>query len=96
MSRALLACASAALALFPAVASAQSRADAVGAEFLPRHAIGADVWASTDADDTDVLVTLCRQHLLLPDAATRRDLSDPATIAGVADAVGTELVGLLS
>jgi [protein-PII] uridylyltransferase len=42
-----------------------------------------------DAEDTEVLVTLCRQHLLLPDAATRRDLSDPATIAGVADAVGT-------
>lgn len=55
MSRVLLACASAALALLPAAVQAQTRADRVGAEFLPRHAIGADVWASTDADDTDVL-----------------------------------------
>jgi [protein-PII] uridylyltransferase len=41
-----------------------------------------------DADDTAVLVDLVRLHLLLPDAATRRDLSDPATIAAVAEAVG--------
>ena len=39
-------------------------------------------------DDTAVLIDLIRHHLLLPDAAVRRDLSDEATIAGVADAVG--------
>ena len=33
-----------------------------------------------------------RLHLLLPDVATRRDLSDDATITGVADAVGSQLV----
>lgn len=41
-----------------------------------------------DADDTAVLIDLIRHHLLLPDVAVRRDLSDDATIAAVADAVG--------
>ena len=40
------------------------------------------------AEDTAVLVDLCRHHLLLPDAATRRDLSDETTISTVAEAVG--------
>jgi len=38
--------------------------------------------------DVDTLVTMCRLHLLLPDVATRRDLSDPATVDAVAAAVG--------
>ncbi len=42
-----------------------------------------------DADDTHVLVTLVRHHLLLPDTATRRDLDDPATVAHVAASVRT-------
>jgi [protein-PII] uridylyltransferase len=39
--------------------------------------------------DVDVLVELCRLHLLLPDVATRRDLSDDDVIRGVADEVGS-------
>ena len=41
--------------------------------------------------DVAVLVDLVRQHLLLPDTATRRDLDDPITIARVAQAVGDRL-----
>ena len=38
--------------------------------------------------DVAVLVAMVRHHLLLPDVATRRDLEDPATAAGVAEQVG--------
>jgi [protein-PII] uridylyltransferase len=44
------------------------------------------------AEDVDVLVALVEHHLLLPDVATRRDLSDDATITAVAEAVGNETV----
>lgn len=46
--------------------------------------------------DVGVLVAMVRHHLLLPDVATRRDLADPATARGVADAVGSiEVLELL-
>lgn len=48
------------------------------------------------ADDVAVLVTMVEHHLLLPDVAMRRDLSDPATIQMVAGAVGSlEVLDLL-
>jgi [protein-PII] uridylyltransferase len=42
--------------------------------------------------DVDVLVAMVEHHLLLPDVAVRRDLSDPATIEFVAEVVGTHEV----
>ncbi len=41
-----------------------------------------------DAEDTAMLQQMVRHHLLLPDVATRRDLSDDGTIAHVAEAAG--------
>jgi [protein-PII] uridylyltransferase len=50
-----------------------------------------------DAEDIATLVSLVRDHLLLAETATGRDLSDPATIAKVADRVGTtETLDLLA
>jgi [protein-PII] uridylyltransferase len=47
--------------------------------------------------DVDVLETLVRYHLLLPETATRRDLDDPVTIQTVADTVGSrEVLELLA
>ncbi|WP_447040241.1 [protein-PII] uridylyltransferase [Streptomyces sp. DSM 118878] len=41
-----------------------------------------------DPADVAVLARLVRHHLLLVETATRRDLDDPATVRGVAEAVG--------
>ncbi|HWS36248.1 MAG TPA: [protein-PII] uridylyltransferase [Actinoplanes sp.] len=46
--------------------------------------------------DVDTVEKMVRLHLLLPDVATRRDLSDPKTISAVAEAVGdTQTLHLL-
>ncbi|WP_409238547.1 [protein-PII] uridylyltransferase [Streptomyces sp. PA5.6] len=42
-----------------------------------------------DAGDVAVVARLVRHHLLLVETATRRDLDDPATVRGVAEAVGS-------
>ena len=47
--------------------------------------------------DVDTLCGLVEHHLLLPDIATRRDLSDPATMRYVAERVGsTDMLELLA
>ena len=46
--------------------------------------------------DVSIIQTMIEHHLLLPDVAVRRDLSDPATVKFVADAVGDhEVLDLL-
>lgn len=53
--------------------------------------IARDVAARVGFDPGDVAVVAClvRHHLLLVETATRRDLDDPATVRGVAEAVGS-------
>ncbi|GAA3115430.1 [protein-PII] uridylyltransferase [Planomonospora alba] len=47
--------------------------------------------------DVEVVETVVRHHLLLPETATRRDLDDPVTISRVAGAVGSrEVLELLA
>ncbi|MPY95680.1 MAG: [protein-PII] uridylyltransferase, partial [Acidimicrobiia bacterium] len=58
----------------------------VGVELLERMAPR----LGFDEPDGEVLADLVRYHLLLPDVATRRDLSDDATISAVAAATRTE------
>jgi [protein-PII] uridylyltransferase len=49
------------------------------------------------AEDVELLVAMVEHHLLLADVATRRDLSDSATVDAVAQAVGSlELLELLA
>jgi [protein-PII] uridylyltransferase len=45
-------------------------------------------WIGMPPADVATIEKLVRLHLLLPDTATRRDISDPLTIRRVADAVG--------
>ena len=55
----------------------------IGAELAARVGERLGLWPS----DIRLLSAMVRHHLLLPAAATRRDLQDPATIAAVADAL---------
>jgi [protein-PII] uridylyltransferase len=59
----------------------------VGMEMLQR--IGPRM--GLNESDTEIIVLMIQHHLLLPDVATRRDLSDDATITMVADSVKTPL-----
>ncbi|CAB4923389.1 MAG: [protein-PII] uridylyltransferase [Actinobacteria bacterium] len=57
--------------------------------------VGAELSASLvpmmgfDDEETSIIVTLVRHHLLLVETATRRDLDDPATVALVAETIGS-------
>lgn len=55
----------------------------VGMELV--RAIGSRIGVASG--DVDTLVAMVEHHLLIPDVAVRRDLSDPATIEAVASAV---------
>jgi [protein-PII] uridylyltransferase len=57
----------------------------VGIELVP----GIATRMGFDAADVDTIRMLVREHLLLPETATRRDLDDPATVAAVTERVGT-------
>ncbi len=60
----------------------------IGAELATQIGSRLGLWPS----DVETLSAMVRHHLLLPDTATRRDLQDPATIAGVVDALGGDSV----
>ena len=61
----------------------------IAEELAPRMGFG--------PEDTARLVAMVRLHLLLPDAASHRDLDDPLAIEVVADAVGDDTtLGLLA
>ncbi|MDO3636905.1 [protein-PII] uridylyltransferase [Mycolicibacterium arseniciresistens] len=62
----------------------------IGAELANQIGTRLGLWPS----DIDVLSTMVRYHLLLPDTATRRDLQDPKTIDAVVDKLGGDLVVL--
>lgn len=57
----------------------------VGVEMIPAIAER----MGYDPAEVQLLVDMCRHHLLLPDVATRRDIDDPDTIRWVADQVGS-------
>jgi [protein-PII] uridylyltransferase len=59
----------------------------VGVEMLKQ--IGPRMGLSDE--DTEIIVLMIQHHLLLPDVATRRDISDDATITMVAECVKTPL-----
>ena len=60
----------------------------IGADLATQIGTRLGLWPS----DVETLSAVVRYHLLLPDTATRKDLQDPATIAGVLDALGGDPV----
>ena len=60
----------------------------IGAELAVQVGQRLGLWPS----DIRLLSAMVRHHLLLPTAATRRDLQDPATIGAVVDALGGDPV----
>ncbi len=60
----------------------------IGAELATQIGTRLGLWPS----DVETLSAIVRHHLLLPGTATRKDLQDPATIAGVVDALGGDSV----
>ena len=73
-------------AIFHDIGKGSGTDHSVAGELLTRRALAR---MGLDADELEEVAVLVRQHLLLVETATRRDLDDPSVVEGVAAALGS-------